>query len=123
MTQASLGLLSGISQQHLSYLEQGKGGVELATLQKLLDALGHELAFVPRPMTPAAALARRSRQWDDFAAWEKSREPARASLAQAGELADFFRSRHRTAATQAGLRVYADHVRAWRDRLARVKVP
>lgn len=124
LTQKNLSLLAGISQQHLSLLEQGRGGIELTTLRKLLDALGHDIAFVPRPPTPAAALATRARQWDKVAAWEASRRPpARVSLAQAGALADFYLSRHKVPQTQAELRAYADRVRAWRDRLARVNAP
>lgn len=126
LTQKNLALLSGISQQHLSHLEQGRGGVELATLCKILDALGHELSFVPRPPTPAAALAARSRQWDSVASWQaarKRRPPVSASLTQAGALADFFLSRHATRPTQTELRGHAERVRAWRKRLAWIEVP
>lgn len=124
MTQKGLALLAGISQQHLSFLEKGRGGVELATLQKLLDALGHELSFVPRPPTPAAALAGRARQWAAVAEWEASRERlGGASLAQAGALADFFLSRHAARPAQADLRAQAKRIGAWRGLLARVRIP
>lgn len=122
LTQKGLARLAGISQQHLSLLEQGRGGVELATLQKLLDALGHELAFAPRAPTPAAALAARARRWDAVAEWDASRERlGGASLAQAGALADFFLSRHATPPTQTRLRAHAKGIRAWRERLALVR--
>lgn len=120
LTQKNLALLAGISQQHLSHLEQGRGGVELATLSKLLDALGQELAFVPRAPTPAAALAERARQWDRFAAWEAARPPARGSLVEAGALADFFLSRHAARPTQPELRAHGERLRLWRERLARI---
>jgi len=120
-TQKDLSLLSGISQQHISLLEQGKVGIELSTLRKLLDALGHELAFIPRPPTPAAGLATRARQWAKASAWEATlRPPIGAGLAQAGALADFFLSRHKIPQTQADLRANADRVRAWRGCLARI---
>lgn len=121
LTQKELSLMSGISQQHISLLEQGRGGIELATLRKLLDALGHELAFVPRPSATAAGLAARNRRWAEVSEWEATRRPpAGAGLAQAGALADFFLSRHKTAQTQAELRANADRVRAWRADLARI---
>lgn len=124
LTQKDLSLLSGISQQHISLLEQGRGGIELATLRKLLDALGHELAFVPRPSTMAAGLAARTGRWAIVSAWEATRRPpAGTSLAQAGALADFFLSRHEIPQTQAELRANADRVRAWRANLARIPAP
>jgi len=97
------------------------GGVELATLRKLLDALGQELAFVPRAPTPAAALAARARQWDRLAVWEAARAPVSESLAQAGALADFFLSRHAARPTQPELRAHAQRLRLWRERLARIR--
>lgn len=122
LTQQGLARLAGLSQQHLSHLEQGRGGLELATVQKLLDALGHELSFVPRAATPAAALAGRARQWDAVAEWDAARErPRGASVARAGALADFFLSRHAAPPTQAELRDHAKRVRSWRERLARVR--
>lgn len=124
LTQKDLCLLSGISQQHISLLERGKGGVELATLRKLLDALGHELAFVARPPTKAAGLAAQTGRWAKVSAWEATvRPPAGGSLAQAGALADFYLSRHKIPQTQAELRANADRVRAWRDNLARIPAP
>lgn len=122
LTQKNLALLSGISQQHLSHLEQGKGDIELTTLRKLLDALGHELSFVPRPA--AAALAARTRQWERFAQWEATqrRTPAPGSLVRAGALADFFLSRHKTRQTQSELRAHAEGMRAWRKLLSRVRL-
>jgi transcriptional regulator with XRE-family HTH domain len=122
ITQKGLALLSGLSQQHLSYLEQGRGGIELATLRKVLGALGHELAIVPCPPLPAAALAQRARQWDQVAAWEMAQRPTAGSLSRAGALADFFLSRHQTPATQPALRSGAERVRAARELLARIKV-
>lgn len=124
LTQKDLSLMSGISQQHISLLEQGRGGIELATLRKLLDALGHELAFVPRPSTLAAGLAAQNRRWAKVSAWEATvRPPAGTSLAQAGALADFFLSRHKIPQTQAELRANADRVRAWREKMARIPAP
>lgn len=122
LTQQGLARLAGLSQQHLSHLEQGRGGLELATVQKLLDALGHELSFVPRAATPAAALAARARQWDAVAEWDAARErPHGAGLARAGALADFFLSRHAAPPTQTELRDHANRVRSWRERLASVR--
>lgn len=123
LTQKDLCLLTGISQQHISLLEQGRGGIELATLRKLLDALGHELAFVPRPSTMAAGWAARTRRWAEVSAWEATRPRPGAGLAQAGALADFFLSRHKIPRTQAELRADADRVRAWRDKMARIPAP
>ena len=124
LTQKDLSLLSGISQQHISLMEKGRGGIELATLRKLLDALGHELAFVPRPSAMAAGLAARTRRWAKVSAWEAARRPpAGAGLEQAGALADFFLSRHRIPQTQAELRANAERVRALRADLARIKAP
>ena len=124
LTQKSLALLAGISQQHLSHLEQGRGGVELATLQKLLDALGHELAFAPRPPTPAAVLAARAKQWDMVAEWEASRERSGgASLSQAGALADFYLAKHGAPTTARELRAHAGRIGAWREQLSRVRLP
>ena len=139
LTQKNLALWSGISQQHLSYLEQGRGDIELATLHKLLAALGHELAFMPRlqaatepygeevPLPHAVAegpLATRARQWERFAQWEATlqrRPPAPMSLAPAGAFADFFLSRHKTRRTQPELRARAERVRAVRELLARIR--
>lgn len=124
LTQKNLALLSGLSQQHLSRLEQGRGGVELTTLLKVLDALGHELTFTPRSSAPAAELAARARQWDRVAAWEAAQErqaPGGGALARAGALADFFLSRHAAQPSPSELRAHALGVRAWRGLLAYVK--
>ena len=96
----------------------------MSTLSKLLDALGHELAFIARPPAAAAALATRARQWAGFAAWEAAlerRPPEKERLAQAGELADFFLSRHKTHPTQPELRAHAEQIRAWRTLLPGVR--
>ena len=123
LTQKNLALLSGISQQHLSLLEQGRGGVELTTLQKLLDALGHELSFTPRAATPAAGLAARVKQWDAVAEWDASRErTGGASLSQAGALADFYLSQHGATPTKAELRAQAKRIGTWRELLAQVRL-
>ncbi|HBL16949.1 MAG: hypothetical protein A2X36_08455 [Elusimicrobia bacterium GWA2_69_24] len=123
LTQKNLALMSGISQQHLSLLEMGRGGVEFATLRRILAALGHDIAFVPRPAV--SALAARAKQWDVVAKWEAARErelPVGGSAAQAGALADFYLSRHGKRPTQTELRGHAERVRAWRELLARVRV-
>ena len=51
LTQASLAKLCGLAQQHVSLLENGDAGVNVATLDKILDALGYRLAFEKVPVS------------------------------------------------------------------------
>ncbi|MBI5882727.1 MAG: helix-turn-helix transcriptional regulator [Elusimicrobia bacterium] len=125
LTQARLAKLSRTTQQHVSLLERDASGVELGTLRKLLEALGHEITFTPRPA--AGPLAKRLRDWSRFEAraeeLEASPQSAALSLAQAGELAEFFLSRHGREVSSGGLREQARRISAWRGLLSRVRIP
>jgi transcriptional regulator with XRE-family HTH domain len=125
LTQACLAKLSRTTQQHISLLERDAAGVELGTLQKILDALGYRLAFAERP--PTEPLAKRLGQWARFEARARALEggprPTRLSLAQAGELADFYLARHGRAASSPELWAQARRIRSWRGLLAQVRLP
>ncbi|MBI5630243.1 MAG: nucleotidyltransferase [Elusimicrobia bacterium] len=102
----SQGLLAeraGLSQQHISLIENRKIKAEWGTLEKVLSALGCEIVF--KEMNFKAACERRALQWRNFSAFEESLRdglsPAQA-LAQAGALAQLFHSR------QEGVSLLAD---------------
>ncbi len=116
LSQTALAQACGLSQQHLSLLERGASGMELSTLEKILEALGYGLALVARP----AGLQTRLQQW---AAYE---EPALnlspdARLAQIGDLAEVFLARHPTQESPEELLARARAIKNWRARLAWVR--
>ena len=47
LTLMELSLRTGVTQSYLSRLENGKHTVSIAKLDKILNALGHELEIVP----------------------------------------------------------------------------
>jgi transcriptional regulator with XRE-family HTH domain len=49
MSQSELALRSGIPQNYISLIENGKKDPTLSTLQKLADGLGKRLEFVDKP--------------------------------------------------------------------------
>ena len=99
LSQAQVGLLAGISQQHYSLIERGGLDCGLGVFRRILAALGLEMSLRER-RTSAEDILRRRRQLDGYNSWERGRgeldrpsEPAEA-LAQAGEALDLYLRLH-----------------------------
>jgi transcriptional regulator with XRE-family HTH domain len=66
LSQEALGLLAGVSQRHISYLERGKATAGPRAIHKLIDALDLDFAAANRLLAAAGlAPARPSLGWDD----------------------------------------------------------
>jgi transcriptional regulator with XRE-family HTH domain len=59
-SQIQLSKITGLTQQHISKIESGRITPNLHTLQKILDALGSEIDFIPKQKAPAAQVPSRS---------------------------------------------------------------
>lgn len=121
LTQAALAQACGLSQQHLSLLEKGVSGMEVSTLEKILDALGYGLALVARPNP----LLTRLKQWNAYS--ERAHEPASdltpdARLTRAAELAEIFLTRHPIQESPEELLIRARAIKNWRAQLAWVRL-
>ena len=48
LTQAETAAQAGVSRESLSLIENGRRGVQIETLNAVLDVLGYKIAFLPR---------------------------------------------------------------------------
>ena len=121
LTQARLAALAGTSQQHVSLIERGIAGVEVATLRGLLAALGCRLAIQDAPVAASGLPGRRAR-WERLAEFElasEERVAARESAARVGELAELYLKLHPGA--EQPLEEQGRALARWRSRLAQVR--
>ena len=116
LSQSALAQACGLSQQHLSLLERGASGIELSTLEKILEALGYGLAVVARP----TGLQARLQQWAAYENPALDLSPD-ARLAQIGDLAEVFLARHPAQESPEELLTRARAIKNWRARLAWVR--
>lgn len=124
LSQAQLARLAQTTQQHVSLIEQGKAGIEVETLRKLLAALGYELAFEKASGGFAAQWAAREKSWQAFSGWRSDAAPLApaARLRQIGELAELYASRHGSPIDRQALARQAEDVADWRRLLSKARV-
>jgi len=122
ISQARLGVLSGTHQQHISLIEQGKIEPNLATLERILAALG--LKWTLSTITEDPALRReRLAAFSRFNAWEKAlprQQDPDTAWDLAGAWAETYLQLHGPSREEPW-QAKAAAWRAWRLRLARCR--
>ena len=122
ISQARLAALSGTHQQHISLIESGRIKPNLATLDRILSALGQKWELSSIPDDPARRQDRLS-AFARFNAWEQAsrqeRDPA-AAWDLAGAWAGTYLRLHGPGREEPW-EAKAAAWRAWRKRLARCR--